>query len=126
MKERILSYRHRIDDLVAGDVLRSKEEWDDIIDEHLIQIGFFQHERFIHLIVTALFAIILFFSFIVAALLNYLFLIFSGLSLILLSAYVIHYALLENETQKMYEQYDKMLAKRREAKTQESDATVIS
>ena len=52
--------------------------------ELLIQIGFFQHERLIHLIV----------------------LVLSLLFLVLLIPYIRHYYLLENGVQKLYEYYD--------------------
>ena len=80
---------------------------DSLINEHLIQIGFFQHERLIHLIVTVLFAILEFLSLMMC-------MFFPGLGTFLLTAavmvllipYIRHYYLLENEVQKMYVQYD--------------------
>lgn len=77
--------------------------------ELLIQIGFFQHERLIHLIVTVLFALmtILVFLLTVTA-----FSPWNGvlllLLLVLLIPYIKHYWLLENGTQKLYEYYDKL------------------
>ena len=81
-----------------------------MLEEHLIPIGFFQHERLIHLIVTMLFAIITFICvavYIISGEIYVLALI--GILLVLLVPYIMHYYLLENETQKMYVQYDKIL-----------------
>ena len=77
--------------------------------ELLIQIGFFQHERLIHLIVTVLFALMTILVFLLAvtnfAPWNGVLLL---LLLVLLIPYIKHYWLLENGTQKLYQYYDKM------------------
>ena len=57
MKKRIINYRLKIDNLLANPDKISKEEWKKILQEHLTQIAFFQHERLVHLIVTVTFAI---------------------------------------------------------------------
>ena len=108
MEKRILNYRRYIDELLT----RSDVNWEAIIKEHLIQISFFQHERLIHLIVTITFAIL---EVIVIGLCVVSFTLGVGLLaialLILLVPYVRHYYILENEVQKMYWQYDKMVEK---------------
>ena len=58
MKKRIINYRLKIDNLLANHDKISKEEWKKILQEHLTQIAFFQHERLVHLIVTVTFAIL--------------------------------------------------------------------
>ena len=77
--------------------------------ELLVQIGFFQHERLVHLIVTVLFALMTILVFLQAAT-N--FALWTGvlllLLLVLLIPYIKHYWLLENGTQKLYQYYDKM------------------
>ncbi len=77
--------------------------------ELLIQIGFFQHERLIHLIVTVLFALMTILVFLLAVTD---FALWTGvlllLLLVLLIPYIKHYWLLENGTQKLYQYYDKM------------------
>ena len=55
MKKRIINYRLKIDNLLANPDKISKEEWKKILQEHLTQIAFFQHERLVHLIVTVTF-----------------------------------------------------------------------
>ena len=104
MREYMKSYIDQIDDYLKSD---KHDNLKKVIDEHLIKIGFFQHERFIHLCVTltyALFCIIftalIALTYIVApiALILYVFLIF----------YIFHYFFLENGVQYMYKQYDEL------------------
>lgn len=108
MEQRILNYRKYIDELLQQDGL----DWEAVIREHLIQISFFQHERLIHLIVTVTFALL---EVIVIGLCVVSFTLGVGLLaialLILLIPYIRHYYILENEVQKMYGQYDKMIEK---------------
>jgi hypothetical protein len=96
--------------------MNSREtDWDKVIAEHLIQIGFFQHERLIHWLVTMLFALLTFMAvgiYLITGAVYVLALI--GILLVLLVPYIMHYYLLENETQKMYVQYDKILKHIRE------------
>ena len=109
MEKRILNYRKYIDELLMNNDL----DWEAVIREHLIQISFFQHERLIHLIVTVTFAIL---EMIAIGLTVLSFTLWIGLLaialLILLVPYIRHYYILENEVQKMYWQYDKMVEKR--------------
>ena len=108
MKERIVNYLQFIDDILKAD--NPDTDYDKLMKEHLIQIGFFMHERLIHLIVTVVFAICNIIS-------AYAFLAFSNIGilaltvllLILLAPYIAHYYRLENGVQKMYRQYDEML-----------------
>ena len=113
MEKRILAYRKRIDEL-----LQSKEaDWEKILEEHLTQVAFFQHERLIHLIVTVLFAVLEIMSILGTVVLaamesgNIAMSLLTILLLILLIPYIRHYYILENEVQKMYFQYDKLLEK---------------
>ena len=56
MRKRILEYRRYMDELLSRlESGKTKEDIAHIKEEHLVQIGFFQHERLIHLIVTVLF-----------------------------------------------------------------------
>lgn len=108
MKKRITTYRKRIDELLASN--DEELDWKEIIDEHLIQIGFFQHERLIHLIVTMTFAVLTIISLAIAIIGDYFmaFILTVGF-MVLLVPYVFHYYILENEVQKMYVQYDQMV-----------------
>ena len=80
-----------------------------VLEEHLVQIGFMQHERFIHLIVTFLFSLLM-------VILLIAFVATGDLRLGLLGAmffvpvlpYVCHYYFLENNVQKFYKLYDEL------------------
>lgn len=109
MKKRILAYLDYIDELLE----KEDANWDNEIKKHLVQIGFFAHERLVHLIVMVLFAI--------GTIITILYLNYSGEPIILalvialmvlLIPYVKHYYLLENSVQKMYSQYDIMMNKK--------------
>ena len=78
-------------------------------EELLLKISFMQHERFIHLIVTVLFAILLFLSLIIFFVSQISgFLIVCLLMLALLIPYISHYFFLENGVQKLYSVYDRL------------------
>lgn len=116
MEKRILDYRKRIDELLQkGDVNLTK-----VLDEHLTQISFFQHERLVHLIVTITFALLEMLSIlgtvIMAAMGNDIIalVVMTIFFLVLLIPYIKHYYILENEVQKMYWQYDEILKKQNE------------
>ena len=108
MKERILSYRKRIDTLLSE---KSPDtDWNLVLEEHLVQIGFFQHERLIHLLVTLAFALFTLGGILAVFLTSELCaIVLTVLFLVLLTPYIRHYYLLENEVQKMYAQYDYIL-----------------
>ena len=113
MKKRILGYRTRIDGILEKNA--PDTNWEELLSEHLVQIGFFQHERLVHLLVTlafALFAILTIFVTMFSPSPELLAL--TILFLVLFIPYIQHYYLLENETQKMYVQYDKILEHIRE------------
>lgn len=110
MAKRIKAYRKLIDELLTKEM--AVEEWEKLRTEHLIQVGFFQHERLIHLLVTLAFAVIAMMTFLVCItdfLPVLLVLLIALLSLLI--PYVRHYYLLENEVQAMYEQYDEIVRK---------------
>ena len=84
--------------------------WDAVLREHLTQVSFFQHERLIHLIVTVTFAILTMLALAIYCIAEYMpMLALIVLLLVLLIPYIGHYYTLENEVQKMYQQYDEML-----------------
>ena len=81
----------------------------DKLEEHLVQVEFFQHERLIHLIVTVTFALLEMLAIVLSMISDSLFtLLLPAVILILLIPYIRHYYILENEVQKMYVQYDRM------------------
>jgi fatty acid desaturase len=109
MKQRILAYRLGVDALLSDGLTH---DWAALRAEHLVQIAFFQNERLIHLIVTATFAIL---EVLAAAVTVLAFspaaLLLCAAVLILLIPYIAHYYLLENEVQRLYEQYDRIAAR---------------
>lgn len=115
MAERLKKYLKRTEELVeyltriseSGESIKERVEKEKA--ELLVQIGFFQHERLIHLIVTALFAIMTILVFLLAVTRFELWVgVLLALLLVLLIPYIRHYWLLENGTQKLYFYYDKL------------------
>ena len=106
MKKSLEEYIKKIDNMFES---KKKIEWHNIMHEHMDKIEFYQHERLIHLIVTLLVSILSMMLFLYA--LNnpsigvfVLLIIF----ICLLIPYILHYYFLENNVQKMYEQYDRI------------------
>ena len=107
MKKYLYDYIKEIEEL-----LNSKTKiTDKIIEEHLIKIQFFQHERLIHLIVTLFYSFV-FLVFIAACIIYPIFLIIVLILTIFLIFYVIHYFKLENGIQYLYRQYDMLRSKK--------------
>lgn len=109
MADRIRQYMAYIDNLLETE---DELDWEEEMKKHLVQIAFFAHERFIHLIVTLLFTLITMSVFLYtfehfSIPMVLLIIILVGL----LASYIKHYFLLENSVQDMYEQYDKMQVK---------------
>ena len=108
MKKRILAYLAYIDDILKED----DRDWEKEIAKHKGQIAFFSHERLVHLLVfmlVALCTVMCILAFVLSSQMMLLPLI--GLLFVLLIPYCMHYYLLENSVQKMYEQYDEMQGK---------------
>lgn len=126
MKKRIINYRQRIDALLANPP--EGTDWEAILREHLTQVSFFSHERLIHLIVTVTFALMTMMGLSVCCIVEYMPIIaIVVLLLVLLIPYVGHYYTLENEVQKMYGQYDRMLQnsqKMQDDRTESRDGNV--
>lgn len=105
MGERLRNYINKLEERSGEKKPATAAECEEI----LVQIGFFQHERLIHLLVTLAFAI-----FAIGTLFVYLFLeqipllILFFMFMILLVPYIRHYYLLENGCQKLYVLYDKI------------------
>ena len=108
MKKYLYDYIKEIDDIIDNKKINQ-----DIIDEHLIKIAFFQHERFIHLIVTVTYALMDLLAFLFGIVeQNILPVIIGYMMMCFLIPYIYHYFLLENGVQKMYRQYDEMIQKK--------------
>ncbi len=86
-------------------VINNKNEID--LEDMLIKISFFQHERLIHLIIT-LFYVIMFLIFLILVSISYIFIIPVFILLIFVIFYIIHYFRLENGVQSLYFLYDEI------------------
>lgn len=107
MKDRIVSYVEYIDEMLGDGRDR---DWKEEVEKHIRQINFFSHERLVHLLVfmlVALATVICIVAYVATEQIVLLPLIV--LLFILLVPYCMHYYLLENSVQKMYEQYDQMM-----------------
>lgn len=102
MKKYLYDYIKEIDE-----VIKNKKINNNIIDNHLTKIGFFQQERLIHLLVTLFYALI-FLIFLALGFIHYLFFIIAFILMIFLICYIIHYFNLEKGVQYLYKQYDMM------------------
>lgn len=101
--------REYLGDYIKGidDKIKEKNVTEKDIENHLIKIEFFQHERLIHLLVTLAYGIFLFLSVIIFTQI-WIFVIVRYIALIFLLFYVRHYFFLENNVQYLYKQYDQM------------------
>ena len=87
----------------------SDERFAEVMDELETKISYFQHERFIHLLVTVLFAL----SEMIMIAVDLLYpsissVILSAMLLILLIPYIFHYYFLENSVQELYKIRDSL------------------
>lgn len=90
----------------------SETDFSALKRELSVKIGFMQHERLIHLLVTILFALLLFLcliAYFVSEITG--FFAISGLMLALLIPYIAHYYFLENGVQRLYKIYDDVCKK---------------
>lgn len=111
MKKYIQEYMNKVQSFMDSDMKTADiEKVREVLAEFEIKISYFQHERLIHLIVTVLFAILEVIS--IAIILtnpSVSALILSGLFLVLVVPYVMHYYFLENSVQHMYKMRDQIL-----------------
>lgn len=108
MQKRLVGYRKRIDALLDDNA--TDVDWHALLEEHLVQTSFFQHERLVHLLVTLAFALMELASALVALCTqNLVSALLMLMFLVLLAPYLVHYYYLENETQRLYAQYDRIL-----------------
>lgn len=107
MEKRLKAYIQKMSEMDFDKL--SDEERKKVMEDMLIQISFFQHERLIHLIVTALFAVLAIGGLILLTMeVSIGFICLELLFIILLVPYVRHYYILENGVQKLYSIYDRL------------------
>ena len=93
------------------ELLKNKVTKKDI-ENHLVKIKFFSHERLIHLIVTMFFALFsIIFIYFSLTFNNLTYIILTFIFLIILVFYILHYYFLENSVQYLYKLYDEMIKK---------------
>ena len=108
MKKYLYDYIEETDRLLKS----NQKITEKVIKDHLNKISFFQHERFIHLIVTIFYTIV-FLIFTALGFVHPIFLIAMFILLIFVICYIIHYFHLENGVQYLYKQYDMLVKKER-------------
>lgn len=97
---------------VAAALENSSTDFTKLKSEMLVKIGFMQHERLIHFLVTILFALLMFMSLIAFFVSENLGMLAAAvLMLALLIPYIAHYYFLENGVQKLYALYDSVCEK---------------
>ncbi len=111
MEKRLLDYMAYLkgiaEDAESGKF--SPEELETLRKQALIQIGFFQHERLVHLIVTMTFAIATIMTLMGICSTGYIPLyVLMLLLMVLLVPYIRHYYILENGTQTLYRYFDSL------------------
>ena len=109
MIKKIKEYKNEIDEILKRD--DPNTDWDILSHELLAKIGFFQHERLVHLIVTMTVAILLVIStlfsmFLVEQPTPLALMAMIAMFLILVAPYIVHYYKLENSVQDIYKYYD--------------------
>lgn len=109
MEERLVSYLKLMEETTKEENLEKEKDLSGLKQELLIQIGFFQHERLVHLIVTVTFALLAMLAILSTLFVQTIFLyILTILLMVLLIPYIRHYYILENGVQKLYQYYDKI------------------
>ena len=112
MRKRVLAYLKYTDSLIKmyqDNPEEISQSLDQAIKDHLVQLGFFAHERLIHLIVTVTFAILCLMSMAMTVIsFSISSFLLTIIFLVMMIPYIRHYYLLENSVQRMYEQYDSM------------------
>lgn len=108
MKKQLYNYIEKVQNQLKEDV-----NLEELKESMLTNIGFFQHERLIHLIITMTFAVMTVLSLAMALQQFYLLLLFV-LILALTVPYVFHYYFLENGVQKLQRLYNELEEKLKE------------
>ena len=109
MKKETKEYLEYIKEINNKETIKDK---DKILSDLLVQIGFIQHERFVHLIVTVFVGLsaILFIGLALEfELLG--FVLLTMITIVLFAFYILHYYFLENSTQELYRIYNSIKEK---------------
>lgn len=112
MTKDIRNYKARVNELLEKD--DPSTDWDVLSAELLAKIGFYQHERIVHLIVTMTVAVLSVMSIcvtFVAETVTVPHMVLIALFLILVAPYIVYYFTLENAVQDIYQYYDRVREK---------------
>ena len=94
---------------VDAAIERDDTDFEALKREQLVQIGFIQHERIVHLIVTVMCCLLLFLGLGIFFLSGLLAIMAVNVVLLaLVFAYLMYYCFIENRTQQMYRQYNRI------------------
>lgn len=119
MRAYLTAYLAEIEKLLGDDA--ADTDYDAVMQRHLHMIGFMQHERLIHFLVTMLFALGFFLVLGFFLMTEQIMLVpLMLLILVLLVPYIMHYYFLENSVQKMYKQYDAIRSRTARAQSAET------
>ncbi|MBQ8979879.1 MAG: hypothetical protein IJ080_09040 [Oscillospiraceae bacterium] len=108
MRKYITTYMKKVDEALAD----KDTDLELLKEEHIRQIGFIQHERLVHLLVTIMCCILLFLCmgvFFICGIKA--FLAVAALLLILSLSYLLYYFFIENAVQAMYGQHDEITSR---------------
>lgn len=109
MKEMINEYIEYVEERIS-----SKKIDSSLVDDLILKISFFQHERLIHFLVTMLVAIIIVILLVVNMFIaNIFLLVLFIIFIMLLIPYILHYYFLENKVQYLYKIYDRVKDKKK-------------
>lgn len=104
MKTMLKEYISELDEMIKQKKISNRDE---IMEDLKTKIGFFQHERLIHLIVTMFTGTFNLMTFLVAIISNHIELyLLTAILMLLFVPYIAHYFFLENNVQKLYTYYD--------------------
>ena len=102
MKKLITDYQKEVEKKIKNKTF-TKEDLDDF----KVMVGYFEHERLIHLIVTVFVGLISILFLLFGIMLeNITLLLLFYIALALFIPYILHYYFLENGVQKLYKQYE--------------------
>lgn len=100
MTKSLKEYQSKIREMLDS---KKARDWVKVKNIHLEEIGFYQHERLIHLWVTLFCGLIFFLSVSFTLMIpNYIFLAVDAIFLVLVTTYIVHYFKLENGVQRLY------------------------
>lgn len=112
MTKDIRNYKEKLDEILKEN--DQSTDWEAVSAELLVKIGFYQHERLVHLIVSMSVGIMCIVSVLATffvEIVSLSLLILVCLFVVLVVPYIIYYYMLENAVQDIYRYYDRVREK---------------